>query len=562
MKNFANIFEGLSNPIEQKEITLENEANLSPESLEYRHLERDIKISDIDGINEFSESPDGLFISYLTDDKSKLKVFDKSTGKIKILYEVSGQTGDCVINPTAKLKTYCFKGVYAIGYEKQRKFVVQELSHGNQPGEVILDVEQSPLMAQNYLFSKNGRNLICQERTSALEFNDLKTGETKNIDLGFCSSQLLDSENGLAGMAFSSEALAVFNKDQKTVSEKMESKYPMLAASLLKDNSFVVSRGESLVFYDVKDNVCLESGELKIGFRSDKIIQAVDKKHLFCHSYNFGGFYVIERETGKVVSKIEGEDLQQNWMGKIIVLDEKGNLGEYHLNGNPEEEKDKSQNVFISGEEVNYNPEKYSFFINKKFETVRGACWDYFENLISRELTDKEEFVYGKQRLYLEIPLSELENVKEITEYIASHNNIPVQFKFIDQEKSDPEVVTETTRFVLNFKDINDTRKFYSLLSKNKIYQKIIPDRNHDYYGYQIDDKASYASGYTENREDEIRGIEYYKKNFSKTADGNYVSINPNPESGKFEFLSSGDYEDIISRDSSVKSKEKWFDND
>lgn len=561
MKNFANIFEGPSNPIKQKEITLENEVNLSPESLEYRHLEKDIKISDIDGISEFSESPDGLFVSYLTNNKSKLKVFDKSTSKIKILYEVSGQAGDYLINPTVKLKTYCFKGLYAIGYEKQGKFVVQELSHGNQSGEIVLEVEQSPLMAQNYLFSKNGRNLICQESASDLKFNDLKTGEIKNTDLGFYSSQLLDSKNGSMGMAFSSGALAVFNKDQKTVSEKMESRDPMLAASLLEDNSFVVSRGESLVFYDVKDDVYLESSELKIGFRSDKIIQAVDKKHLFCHSYNFGGFYVIERETGKVVSKIEGEDLQQNWTGKIAVLNEKGNLEEYHLNGNLGEVKDGGQNIFINGEEVNYNPEKYSFFINKKFETVRGACWDYFENLVSRELTDQEKFVYGEQRLYLEIPLSELENIKEITQYIASHNNIPVQFKFIDQEKSDPEVVTGITRFVLNFKDINDTRKFYSLLSENESYQKIIPDRNRDYYGYQIDNKTSYAFGYTENREDEIRGIEYYKKNFSKTADGNYVSMNPNPESGKFEFLSSGDYEDIISRSPSIKSKEKWFSN-
>ncbi len=559
MKSLEN-FSSLPNGDQvKKEINLEDESNLSPDNLRYRHLERDIKISDMDGISEFSESPDGLFISYTTGDKNKLKVFDKKAGSIKTLHEASGQPGDYVINGTEELKTFRHGNEFMLGYSRQGKFIIQKLSHNNQPGEIIFEEPQKGKIGSDYLLSKNGRNLISQDGADELDFCDLESGAIEKIDLGFYVSKIIDSEYGSRTMAFSSHALEVFDKDEVSSLKKMEFAEIASGAGFLDDDNFVLSKDEKLLFYSVDKGDYQKTKEIDVGFRSDKIIPANGKKHLFCHSFNSGGFFVVEIETGKVISKIETEQLQQNWKGEIIILNKDGAIEEYHLGNNPERKTDRTQKILIAEDALVYGQDEYSLFSNAQYETIKGLSWNHFENLISRKLDKEGKFKWGGDRIYLEIPLSDFDAVKDLAINIATKGNIPIQFKFVNQEKSDPGVMKENTRFILNFKDIEDAKKFYNFLSEDKTYQSIIPDREHDYYGYALDAKAHYAFGYTEHRNEDQRDLEKLRDNFIDNQDGTFTSKTIDPESGNHRVYSSEEYERFfIGKDPIAVSKEKW----
>ena len=567
-------FEALMNPPPKpdkvKDIKLEEAENLSIENLRYRNMERHLKISDMEGISDFSESPDGNFISYVTKDmdNNKLKVFDRQTDSVKTLHTANSRgndTSDLMINAgLEKLKTYRVGNnfnEFALGYQRKGEFVVQKLSHSSQSGEILLTMKSAGMFNASYLLSKDRRSLISQHRADVLDFNDLESGTAESIYLGFTAFKIIDSEEGSLAIAMDRGKLAVFDKDKKQVFEKLESKdYSFGSASVIDENSFVVSQGENLVFYEIKDGNYEKSKELNIGFDSDKIIESVDKKYLFCRAAiaSSHDFFVIEKETGKIISKIESQHIQQNWRGDIAVLNQYGAIEQYNLQDKPKT-RDNTQKIAIAEKGAVHGKDEYSLFKNWQAETIKGVSWNQYENLISRELKRKGEFEWGRQRIYLEVPLSKLENVKDIVIDISIKENMPIQFKFIDQEKSDMEMVKDATRFVLNFKNIEDAKKFYNSLSQNESYKDITPDRDKNYHGYKLDDKTSYASGFTEYREEDLQNLEEWKKNFTKNPDGSYSSILLDIETGKSNTISAEEYQNMIDgKNPATIAKKNW----
>ena len=545
----------------QKEKPDNEPENPSIESLRYRNMERFLEISDTDGISSFAESPDGALISYITEDRSKLKVFDRTTGSIKVLYTAGRKSdNDMLINLGMKeIKTYSFGGEFAIGYIRKGKFIIQGLSHYNRAESIIAEIKADLVSYDSYFISKSKKNLITQHRANEISCNNIENGEVKKIDLSFYTQKMVDSENGSLGMAIGPREITIFNKDTMSALEQ-RFKTDISSASFLGDDSFVLAQDKKLVYYDIGYTLEVVK-EQNIGFSPKEIILSIDKKYLFCHSYELGvGVYsIIEIETGKVVTKINGEQIYQNLKGEIVVLNKDGEIEQYHLNDKPKKSEDRTHRILVDSEAIVPNKDKYSLFTSKKFETRKGMFWDYYENTISRQLKNNGNFKWAEQRLYLEIPLNELKNVKEIIVDICSKEKIPIQFKFVDISRTDKEILKDHTRFVLNFKNIEDTKEFYNFLSQNILYKKIIPDRVHDYHGYRLDNKTTYASGYVEYRKDDLGSLDEWKKKFTKNSDGSYSSKIPNVETGKPTILSAEEYQNIVNgKDPSLVSQKKW----
>lgn len=145
---------------------------------------------------------------------------------------------------------------------------------------------------------------------------------------------------------------------------------------------------------------------------------------------------------------------------------------------------------------------KFSEFSVKNGESDGGYYWYEYRNAAAKELKNSGQFKWGTERIYFDTKLQDSEKLRDIIFKIAAQNNIPIGFKYLDTNKTfQANIDGNETRFVTNFASLEDTQKFYALLSKSEEYKSLISDREMDYKGVRLDDAAEYASGYREQRE-------------------------------------------------------------
>jgi len=143
----------------------------------------------------------------------------------------------------------------------------------------------------------------------------------------------------------------------------------------------------------------------------------------------------------------------------------------------------------------------YSEFKLSSGETDEGAFWHQYRNEAAKELKESGKFEWGKERIYFDVGVADMIKLRNIVIRIASENNIPIAFKFMDAVKTTPaQRDGKETRFVANFASEDDAKIFFDNLKQNLEYQSLLPDRNIDYKGIRLDKMAEYASGYREAR--------------------------------------------------------------
>ena len=156
----------------------------------------------------------------------------------------------------------------------------------------------------------------------------------------------------------------------------------------------------------------------------------------------------------------------------------------------------------------------------KNGETDIGVFWYEYGNAAAKKLKESGQLEWGKERIYFDIPLDNMEELRNLAFELAKSEKIPIAFKHLDVQKThqvDLKPDSETTRFVANFASVEDAKRFYQALQQRDEYKKMKSDRNLDYHGYNIDGVANYASGYREKREPLKRIIETAQKNPDNT---------------------------------------------
>lgn len=183
----------------------------------------------------------------------------------------------------------------------------------------------------------------------------------------------------------------------------------------------------------------------------------------------------------------------------------------------------------------------YSEFKVKNGETDEGAFWYEFGNKAAKQLKEAGQFVWGKERIYFDIPLDQMVNMRDLSFKIAQENNIPIAFKYIDLDKTTPaQMDGNETRFVANFASTEDAHRFFDAISREQGYLAVQSDRGLDYNGLNLDGKAHYASGYRERR----APLENIVKTATQNPDGTYTYSTLS--SGKKITISAEQYGDFV----------------
>ncbi len=184
------------------------------------------------------------------------------------------------------------------------------------------------------------------------------------------------------------------------------------------------------------------------------------------------------------------------------------------------------------------NTTSFNTFTVKNGETDEDFWWYEYRNKKAKEMKQNGQFKWGEERIYFDIPLSKLIELRDLVIDVASKYNVPIAFKHLDEEKtSKANKDGKETRFVANFASVEDSARFYSLLSKESKYNMLVSDRNMSIDGLKLDGIAEYSNGYREKRDALKRIITtaFFNK---KTGDWDY--INPRNNLSK---ISKSDYE-------------------
>lgn len=163
--------------------------------------------------------------------------------------------------------------------------------------------------------------------------------------------------------------------------------------------------------------------------------------------------------------------------------------------------------------------DSFGTFKKSNGETDGDFWWFQNVNLEADKLKTEGKFKWGDHRIYFDISLGDMKNLAELTEEIAADEKIAVGFKYLDLTKTaKANIDGSETRFVVNFANVEDAKRFYEALSKKQKYQDIKPDRSLDYLGHKIDDKANYANGFREKR----APLKNIIDNAQRNSDGTY----------------------------------------
>lgn len=185
-------------------------------------------------------------------------------------------------------------------------------------------------------------------------------------------------------------------------------------------------------------------------------------------------------------------------------------------------------------------------------ETDRGVFWNQYRNKEAKRLKESGEFTWGEERIYFDIPLSDMEKLRDVAMRVAGEWKIPIAFKYLDAGRTfDSQKDGSETRFVANFSSRDDAKRFFAALRESSEYREIVPDRKLDYKGVRIDTIAEYASGFREKRDALERIVRNTEKN---KVSGSYEY---RTESGKIIPLSADEYEKFSADYEALKSSMK-----
>lgn len=213
----------------------------------------------------------------------------------------------------------------------------------------------------------------------------------------------------------------------------------------------------------------------------------------------------------------------------------------------------------LSNEQQNQNffeDKDFQDFSVKNGETDIGVFWYEYRNTAAKKLKDSGKLEWGKERIYFDVPLDKIEELKNIIFDLVRREKLPIAFKHLDLQKTnsiDLKPESQTTRFVTNFASVTDAKKFYQAIKQVENYKQIQSDRNMDYHGYKIDNLAHYASGYREKREPLLRIINTAQKN----SDNSYSYTSA--DGSKKITISQEQYNDFVNQFNSLPDPEKTW---
>lgn len=175
-------------------------------------------------------------------------------------------------------------------------------------------------------------------------------------------------------------------------------------------------------------------------------------------------------------------------------------------------------------------------------ETDTGMFWYQYRNKAAKLLKNDGKFEWGKERIYFDIKMADMQSLSNLVMKIASENNIAIAYKFLDEEKTTTiNKDGKETRFVANFATEDDAKRFMLAIMSDPEYKYFVSDRNLDYNGIRLDGIAQYASGFRETRA-ALERIMHGKLN----PDGTTYSYAA--ESGKVMTIPVADYEEFKKR--------------
>ncbi len=201
---------------------------------------------------------------------------------------------------------------------------------------------------------------------------------------------------------------------------------------------------------------------------------------------------------------------------------------------------------------------EYTTFRIKSGETQEGVYWIEYNNIAAKNLKASKKFEWGKERIYFDIPLADMEKLRDLVIKIAGMHKIPVGFKYLDVTKTDKVYLRpndDVSRFVANFASAEDAKKFYTALNQNPQYQAMSSDRNLDHHGHNIDGVAHYANGFRERREPLKRIIENAKRN----QDGTYSY--PSVDGSRQVTISEKEYREFVSQFKALPDPKKTWES-
>lgn len=190
-------------------------------------------------------------------------------------------------------------------------------------------------------------------------------------------------------------------------------------------------------------------------------------------------------------------------------------------------------------------------------ETDQGVFWNQYRNKEAKRLKESGEFTWGEERIYFDVPLSDMEKLRDVAMRVAGEGKIPIAFKYLDAGRTfDSQKDGSETRFVANFASREDAKRFFAALRESSEYREIAPDRKLDYKGIRVDDVAEYASGFREKRD----SLERIMRNTGKNeTSGSYEY---HTESGKIISLSADEYENFSADYEAMRSSMKVAENE
>jgi hypothetical protein len=149
--------------------------------------------------------------------------------------------------------------------------------------------------------------------------------------------------------------------------------------------------------------------------------------------------------------------------------------------------------------EITENENDYNKFSVANGETDNGVFWYQYRNKKAKDLKNAGSFEWGKERIYFDIKMEDMEKLRDLVILVAGQAEIAVAFKYLDEKKTIPvQKDGKETRFVVNFSLENDAKKFLLAMKKNPAYISFITDRNMNHGGVRVDGIAEYASGFRE----------------------------------------------------------------
>lgn len=533
-------------PVEELE-----DSELSPENRRYREMEMAEVISDDSKIATFVVSRDRKSIIYSTSAMpQELKVWDRGRGEIT--HRIEQEVRDQHIVEVMQESQHGQAFLYRIG----NQFVSKDKRTFNT-------IYSGELHAISLSESKDGRKLILNDEGSVISVNDLYSGDRKvmynQAKPNTPPEDLEEIDDNTLAAAYDKNVI-IFDIEQQRAKRTLEGHEKSInCLSTMNGGKILLTGSEdkTVKFWDTETGQCLQSMDVK---RRVSYLEALpDGKHIafYTSTHNDSTIRIMDVKSGKCVKSFQGTGFQILPGGDLAVMNEGRiefwQIG-YNKNFSPEEH-------LIRGDREITEEDRFFEFKKEEFEGARESSWLQYTNMEATRLQEKKQFKWADERLYFDIPLEDFEKLKDLVIKIAEEQKIAVSFKYLDTQKSSPESGNEATRFVVNFASPTEAKRFYVAINQTEEYQSITPDRETDYFAFNLDGKAHYASGYREIRENDYNQLKSLIESLHHNADGTYSY--PDDGTGDQNSINEEEYKKLVEdlenkRNISLQFKEKW----